>query len=222
MCNSMRPALWKSLWNIRFHPKVKWEYPQQCIKTCSIKGLQRLILFCQRRFQNASNDIPIPISHIQKPKLMDELQLAGLQHGTRRYGENFWLFLILKSLMLKTFWEFCTSQPYPSLKETNGHFTFCDYIWPADVSHGRPHHPDHRLHGQVVPGKDALLHCASLHGEIIMIMMVVVVVVMIDDDGDLVMMMTKYVTVYLQCLFAGSLCIHINIQHDCNCSGQVF
>ena len=124
MCNSMRPALWKSLWNIRFHPKVKWEYPQQCIKTCSIKGLQRLILFCQRRFQNASNDIPIPTSHIQKPKLMDELQLACLQHGTRRYGENFWLFLILKTLTLKTFWGCCTPQPYPSLKETNGHITF--------------------------------------------------------------------------------------------------
>ena len=101
-------------------------------------------------------------------------------------------------------------------------YYICDNIWPADVPHGRPHHPDHRLHGQVVPGKGALLHCASLHGEIMMIMMVVVMVVMIDDDGDLVMMMTKYVTVYLQCLFAGSLCIHINIQHDCNCSGQVF
>ena len=93
---------------------------------------------------------------------------------------------------------------------------------------GRPHHPDHRLHGQVVPGKDALLHCASLHGEIMMIMvvvvviMMVVVVMMIYDDGDLVMMMTKLVTIYPQCLFAGSLSIHINFQHDCNCSGQVF
>ena len=97
------------------------------------------------------------------------------------------------------------------------------------MPHGRPHHPDHRLHGQVVPGKGALLHCACLHGEIMMIMMVilvgvviVVVVVMIDDDGDLVMMMTKYDTIYIQCLFAGSLSIHINFQHDCNCSGQVF
>ena len=31
----------------------------------------------------------IPTSHIQKPKPVDKLQLAGLQHGTRRYGENF-------------------------------------------------------------------------------------------------------------------------------------
>ena len=110
---------------------------------------------------------------------MDELQLACLQHGTRRYGENFWLFLILKTLTLKTFWGCCTPQPYPSLKETNGHITFCDYIWPADVSHGRPHHPDHRLHGQVVPGKDALLHRACLHGETLrMIKMMVKVMMM--------------------------------------------
>ena len=53
-----------------------------------------------------------------------------------------------------------------------------DTIWPADVPHGRPHHPDHRLHGQVVPGKDSLLYSACLHSETMMTKMVIVVMVM--------------------------------------------
>ena len=76
------------------------------------------------------------------------------------------------------------------------------------MSHGRPHHPDHRLHGQVVPGKDALLHCASLHGEIMMIMMVVVVVV-IDDDGDLVTMMTN-MSQYIYNVFLQGVSVYIS------------
>ena len=54
---------------------------------------------------------------------------------------------------------------------------------------GRPYHPDHRLHGQVVPGKDALLHRACLHGETLrMIKMVVKVMMMVV----VVTKMTKY------------------------------
>ena len=80
------------------------------------------------------------------------------------------------------------------------------------MPHGRPHHPDHRLHGQVVPGKDALLHRACLHSETLrMIKMMVVVVAK----------MTKY-TQHCPNVFVGSVSIHINVQHDCHCSGQVF
>ena len=64
---------------------------------------------------------------------------------------------------------------------------------------GRPNHPDHRLHGQVVPGKDALLHRASLHGETLrMIKMMVKVMIMVDGGGG--SEDDKIYTTLLQCL----------------------
>ena len=83
---------------------------------------------------------------------------------------------------------------------------------------GRPHHPDHRLHGQVVPWKDVLLHRACLHGETLRMIKMVVKVMMIVVE---VAKMTKY-TQHCPNVFAGSVSIHINVQHDCHCSGQVF